>query len=297
MINFILGNTMDKERSFCDLHTHSDYSDGTATPAEIVEEAERIGLAAVALTDHNCVDGLLEFMKAAEGKQVEAILGVEFSTWYEEIERELHIVALYVDPVHFDAIKELVRKPHEAKERSNLDLIEALDGVGIKLDYEEMKQKTKNGRINRAHFAAEMAELGYVSSRSEAFSKYLDPSLGLYHPPKRLSAFEAIAFIKSIGAVAVLAHPLMHLNLNELRRFLPEAKKFGLDAIETVYSEFSPVQTEQAIAAAQEFDMLQSGGSDFHGDNKPHISLGIGVRNLQVPADFAEKLKERSRNV
>ena len=276
---------------FCDLHTHSHYSDGTDSPKQIIERAEEIGLNSVALTDHNCVDGLDEFISAAEGRDIEAIPGIEISVDYSD--RELHIVALYVSPEHFDEVRALTRRPQEDKERSNIELVSALGKVGIEIDYEKMKAETPDGRINRAHFAAEIVKLGFAESRNEAFAKYLDPSLGLYRPPRRLEAFETIEFIKSIGAVSILAHPFLQMNRGELRSFLAEAKKHGLDGIETHYSEFSPVQTEWAIEAAEEFGLLQSGGSDYHGGNKPNISLGNGVGFLKVPAAFAENIKRR----
>lgn len=284
------------EEKYCDLHTHSRYSDGTCEPQEIIDLAEEIGLSAVALTDHNTVEGLPEFLAAAEGKRVRAIAGVEFSTLYGEIECELHILALFVSPKHFDEVTALARKPHEDKERSNLELLEALRGIGINLDYEKMKASTK-GTVNRAHFAAEMVAQGYVKTNNEAFDGVLHPDRGYYRAPKRLDAFETIAFIKSIGAVAILAHPLMHLNEKELNAFLEKARNYGLDGIETEYSEFSPVQTEQAKRAAERFGLLQSGGSDFHGKNKKHISLGTGVWGLQVPMSFAEALEKRAKEI
>ena len=142
-----------------------------------------------------------------------------------------------------------------------------------------------------------MVRLGYVKTPNEAFEGVLHPDRGYYRPPKRLEVFEIIEFIKSIGAVAILAHPLLHLNASEIRTFLKEAKGHGLDAIETLYSEYSQTQTEQAVAIAEEFEMLQSGGSDFHGENKKHISLGTGVWDLRVPAEFAEMLKTRRKSV
>lgn len=282
---------MEKTEKLCDLHTHSHYSDGTDSPYQIIERAEETGLDAVALTDHNCVDGLCELVSAAQGRNIEAIPGIEFSTDY--FDRELHIVALYVSSEYFDEIRALTMKPQEDKERSNIELVSALGKVGIEIDYEKMKAESPDGKINRAHFAAEIVRLGFAKTRNEAFLKYLDPSLGLYRPPMRLDAFETIEFIKSIGAVSILAHPFLQMNRSELRAFLAEAKERGLDGIETHYSEFSPVQTEWAIEAAEEFGLLKSGGSDYHGGNKPNISLGRGVGSLKVPYRFVDEIKVR----
>ena len=162
----------------------------------------------------------------------------------------------------------------------------ALHGADIRLDYDAIKAKTPDGYVNRAVIAAEMLRLGYVDSVQQAFSRWLSPKHGYFVPPQRLDAFEAIRFIKSIGAVAVLAHPFLNLDEAGLREFLTEAKQAGLDGMEVRYPLFDREQTELAGAIAREFGLLPSGGSDFHGANKPHISLGTGRGELAVPNEW-----------
>ena len=273
----------------CDLHTHSVYSDGTFTPAELIAGAKQAGLAAVALTDHNTVAGLPYFVAAAEDSGVEAVPGVEFSTDYGDV--ELHILALFVKPEHYAPITDLMDDMLRRKEESNQSLVEALNRAGYALDYEKIKAKTPNGQINRAHIAAELTALGYTESIQAAFKQLLSPKRGYYQPPARISSYEAIQFIKSLGCVAVLAHPFLNLDEAGLRAFLPEAVECGLDGMETVYSKYTPEQTALAMSIAAEFGLKYSGGSDFHGENKPDIALGTGRGDLQIPAKWLETLE------
>ena len=273
----------------CDLHTHSVYSDGTCTPAELIAGAKKAGLAAIALTDHNTVAGLPGFLLAAENSGVEAVPGVEISTDYGDI--ELHILALFVKPEHYGPITQLMDDMLRRKEDSNINLVAALNTAGYSLDYDAIRGRTPNGQVNRAHIAAELYRLGYVESVQDAFKKLLSPKRGLYAPPKRISSYEAIRFIKSLGAVAVLAHPFLNLDESGLRGFLPEAVKAGLDGMETAYSKYSPEATALAQAIAAEFGLKNSGGSDFHGGNKPDISIGTGRGDLAIPMEWLIKLQ------
>jgi predicted metal-dependent phosphoesterase TrpH len=274
---------------YCDLHTHSVYSDGTFTPEELISAAKQAGLAAVALTDHNTVAGLPCFLAAAQGSGVEAVPGVEISTDYGE--KELHILALFVRPEHYDAITDLMEEMLRRKEESNVALVDALFRAGYPVDYAAIKARTPNGQVNRALIAAELARLGYVEDIQDAFKKLLSPKRGLYTPPKRISSYEAIRFIKSLGCTAVLAHPFLNMDVAMLRGFLPEAVACGLDGMETVYSKYSPEETALAIRIAQEFGLKNSGGSDFHGQNKPDIAIGTGRGDLKIPVEWMEALR------
>lgn len=273
----------------CDLHTHSIYSDGSLTPKQLVDAAERIGLGAIALTDHNTIAGLPEFLAAAEGRGVEAVPGIEFSSDYHGI--DVHVVALFVQPEYYGVITDLLEDMQRRKDRSNAELVDALARDGYVMDYEALKGATPNGQINRAHIAGEMTRLGYTASVPEAFERFLSPKRGYYHPPKRLSPFEIMDFIQSIGAAAVLAHPYLTLSATEIPAFLREAVKHGLDAMETLYVTYDPETVLLARKTAEEFGLKQSGGSDYHGEFKPDIHLGVGRGNLAVPLDLLEVLK------
>lgn len=276
---------------FCDLHTHSTFSDGTDTPTALIAMAQERGLGAIALTDHNTVAGLPEFLKAAEGKKVRAIAGTEFSTDYHGT--ELHILGLFLKRSHFPVITERLEGYHRRKEQSNRDLVDKLNAAGYAIDYDRIKNSTPEGQVNRALIAAELTRLGYTPSIQTAFKQLLSPKCGFYVPPARPCAFETIRFIKSLGAVAVLAHPFLNLNEPQLREFLQEAMPCGLDAMETLYSTYDEETTIAAKRIADEFGLLHSGGSDYHGSNKPHIQMGIGQGDMAVPRGLMTAMEER----
>lgn len=274
---------------FCDLHMHSTYSDGTDTPTQLLALAQERGLAAIALTDHNTVAGLPEFLAAAEGKNVRAIAGTEFSTDYKGT--ELHILGLFLKPEHFDTITERLEDYRRRKDQSNRDLVDKLCAAGYMIDYDVIKNSTPEGQVNRALIAAELTRKGYTESIQAAFQQLLRPKHGFYTPPTLFSPFETIRFIKSLGAVAVLAHPFLNLKEAELREFLKEAVPCGLDAMETLYSTYDEETTALAGKIAEEFGILPSGGSDYHGGNKPHIQMGIGQGNLSIPYGMLENME------
>ena len=271
-----------------DLHAHSHFSDGTCSPTQVVALAAQAGLEAVALTDHNTVAGLPEFLRAGKEYGVTAVPGVEVSAGYRG--KEVHIVGLFLEEAVWDAVTEYLQTINRRKTESNRALAARLNEAGYRLDFEQLLQSSQ-GTVNRAVIAAKMLELGYVSSIQEAIRGPLSPDRGFYVPPHRLHAFEVIEFLRSVNAAVVLAHPYLSLDEEELREFLPAAKQHGLLAMETRYSTYTPETQEAAMALAKEFGLLESGGSDFHGDNKPDIRLGTGRGTLQVPMQLLETLR------
>lgn len=275
---------------YCDLHTHSVFSDGTCSPGEIINAAVEMGLCAAALCDHNTVDGVPEFLAAAAGKNIEAISGVEFSVDYQGT--ELHLLGLFVPSAYFSQISALMADYTRRKEESNVSLVAALQAAGYDVDYQTIKEKSPQGTINRAHIGAELTEKGYTSSIQQAFSTLLSKKGGYYKEPARPSVWDMIDFIRSINAVPVLAHPFLNLPEERLTEFLPQAKAKGLAGMECLYSKYDEEKTQRSFALADAFGLLPSGGSDFHGMNKPDIQLGVGRGNLHVPMAWAEDLKK-----
>ena len=270
-----------------DLHTHSHCSDGSLTPAQLLQAAEKAGVTAVALCDHNTVAGLPEFMAAAG--TVEAVPGVEFSANYQG--KELHILALFLPRKSWAAVDSRLAQLHRDKEASNRALVAALRCGGYAITYEEVTAMAGGGWINRAHVAQVLTRKGYTGSVQEAFRTLLNRHGGFYVPPKLPDALETIAFIKDQGAVAVLAHPLLSLDAVQLRTFLPLAGAAGLDAMETMYPLFDEAATQLLRGMACEFGLLESGGSDFHGAAKPDIRIGVGRGTLAVPDAVLEQLR------
>ena len=267
----------------CDLHTHSVFSDGTYTPNEIIAEAKRLGLI-VALTDHNTAAGLPEFMNAAQKYGVTAVPGVEFSTEYNG--KELHLLGLFVLPEHYAAVERMVKEQHVLKEISNMELVERLNQAGYLIDYAKVKGRNPNGNANRAHVAAELLERGYVTSIREAFDTILSDGGGFYVPPARLKLIDVIKELRHIGVLPVLAHPLQELTEQELRELLPNTIEAGLVGIETMHSSYTSDMISLAENIAAEYNLLSSGGSDFHGSVKPDVSLGTGTGNLDIPVSI-----------
>ena len=272
---------------YCDLHTHSVYSDGTYTPEQLLREAEERNLTALALTDHNTVNGLPDFLAA--NSRVEAVPGVEFSTDYNGV--ELHILALYLKTEYFAQVTALMEDYHRRKDQSNADLVMALNRAGYQIDYDKIKASTPEGHVNRALIAAELTAMGYTESIKAAFKQLMQPKHGFYTPPRRHTPGEMLDIIHDLGAVSVLAHPYLNLKQDELAVFLEQATKHGLQGMEVYYSTYDEATTALALDTAAAFGLKKSGGSDFHGANKPDIRLGEGRGNLQIPAFWLEELK------
>lgn len=274
---------------YCDLHVHSDHSDGTCTVAELLQLAKEAGLRAIALTDHNSVSGLPEIMAAET--DVEVIPGTEFSTEYDGT--ELHILGLYIKPEYYDAVTDRAEQFMRDKEQSNINLCEALTAGGYPMDYEKIKAATTDGFVNRGVIGAEMVRLGYIESIRHGFKTLLNEKMGYYVPPKRPDALETIRFIKSIGAVAVLAHPFLSMERPQIEAFLPLAVEAGLDGMEVLYSKNSQEETATSFELIEKYGLLPSGGSDFHGANKPDIAIGTGRGELKIPYNWVQTLKTK----
>lgn len=278
---------------YCDLHTHSNYSDGTDTPSRIISEAKRLGLTAVALTDHNTLAGLPEFLSEAEKQGVTAIPGIEISTAHND--KEFHLLGLFVAPEHYEGIERTAEEFRRLKEESNIDMAERLNAAGYRIDYEVVIKRSR-GTANRSHFADELLEKGYMSSKNEAFA-LLDESNGIYVPPLRWELTDAIRRLRAINAVPVLAHPLQKLSEAEFRAMLPDAVEAGLLGMETHHSSYDDEKIAVSEQIAVDFGLLPSGGSDYHGTGKKGIGLGVGAGNLRVPDRFYRDLLELHRSM
>lgn len=273
----------------CDLHTHSTFSDGKRTPTQIIDMAIKIGLSAVALCDHNTVEGLREFTSAAEGKNIEAVPGAEFSVDYNGT--ELHLLGLYIPERYYSEITDMMSQVVKRKEESNIALVESLRRAGYDISYEDIKRRKADGTVNRVQIGEELTAKGYCQSVSDAFNTLLDEKAGHYAPPRRLTVWTMLDYLVSISAVPVLAHPLKNLDEESLSEFLQKAVRKGLAGMECYYSEYDEKQTEAAMRLARRYGLKFSGGSDYHAETKPHIQLGRGTGNLYVPYEWAVELK------
>ena len=273
----------------CDLHTHSDCSDGSLSPSRLAEAAARCGLSAVALTDHNTVRGLREFTDAGVNAQILSVPGCEFTTQYGRT--ELHIIGLFLPEDKWEQIDAVFTKMRESKREMNDRMLALLQADGYAVTRAEAEALTE-AEFNRSHVARVLCKKGYVRDVKEAFATLLQEGGKYYTPSERLDTLDTIRFIRSVGAVPVLAHSFLNMNERELRAFLPQAVDAGLCAMETRYSAFDAQTTRAAEAIAAEFGLLQSGGSDFHGDAKPDVHLGSGKGSLCVPFSYYERLAD-----
>ena len=275
-----------------DLHTHSNYSDGTLSPRRLVDAAADAGLTAIALTDHDTVDGILEAMDAGWRYNVEVVPGIELSTSMEGYP-VIHILGYYIDANHSGLKKSLSiqalgrRAVHES-------YLKRLADFGFHMTHEEVLKYCPNGHIGRVHYARVMQEKGYVDSFQQAFEEYLSAGMPIYLEKETMSPERAIQLIHDAGGVSFLAHPLqLKLDKLEMNTLLEKLKGAGLNGIEAYYSEHSTIQQEWLLLLASKHELLVSGGSDYHADMKPHIQIGSGIGGkLKVPYHLLDAIKE-----
>ena len=277
-----------------DLHTHSTASDGSLSPLQLVRYAAEKKLRALALTDHDCVDGLDE--AAAEGDRlgIEVIPSVELSA--DHSGGTMHILGFFVDRRH-DGFCGRLRRLQEARRERNPKIIQKLQAQDLKITYEEVVAASGGGQVGRPHFAKVLVQKGYVSSMQEAFERYLKKGAPGYVEKFRFSPKEAIAAIHEAGGVAVLAHPftLYKEPSAALDPLLETLSQSGLDGMEVIYSTYSQDQTRYYQEMAEKYHLLPSGGSDFHGAHKPGIDLGVGQGRLKIPFELLEPLRKKAR--
>ena len=279
-----------------DLHTHSTYSDGTLTPEELVLLAKKRGLAALALTDHDTIDGLAAFEAAGAVHDLETIPGVEFAAFWERYHKpEIHIVGLGFDDRH-PALLEKMQFIQDSRTRRNQKMCEKLTEIGLPVNLEEIQANAGGEVITRMHFANVLLEKGYIRTKDEAFAAYLSNGMPGYVARETLSPELCIRTIKEAGGAAVLAHPTLYgLNLQQIEELCRAWMPYGLDGIECQYSTYSADETHAITCLAERLGLLPSGGSDFHGENKPTIQLGSGRGNLAIPYAIWAGLKQRTR--
>ncbi len=263
-----------------DLHTHSTASDGSMSPEELVVHAAEQGLAAIALTDHDTVGGVAGAMAQGEISGVEVIPGIEFSARSKTL---THILGYCVDINNSDlsnVLEEVVEKRRERNEMT----AKLLRGLGFDITVEEAAAIAPGGIIGRAHYAKLLMDKGYTSSVKESFDKYLASGKPAYFTNQKLEAKRIIETIHGAGGVAVLAHPHQMKLGDGLEDYVRELVSYGLDGIEGYYSEYDKDMQNEYQALARRYGLLLSGGTDFHGNMKPHIALGTGINgNVCVP--------------
>lgn len=281
-----------------DLHTHSTASDGTLRPRELVALGHKAGLQALALTDHDTLEGLEEALAAGEELGLAVIPGVEISINGDELlgkPTSLHVLGLWVDRRHSGLLAGL-RTLQEARAWRNPQIVQKFNKLGIPLTLEEVASHAGGQLVGRPHFAQALLQRGLVRDRSEAFGRYLAAGAAAYVPKYRFQPEEGIAMLRAAEGLPVLAHPGM-LNLSQLQLefLLRRLMAAGLEGLEALYSEHGTATRLGLTRLAARLGLVVSGGSDFHGRAKPEIALGTGLGDLRVPASMLTALDERRR--
>lgn len=274
-----------------DLHTHSRLSDGGVMPGAIVEMAVRRGLTTVALTDHDLIDGVDEARAAADGR-IGFIPGVELSVEWEG--RGMHLLAYWIGPG--TPLAERLAEIQEGRRIRNLEMIDALNGLGIDITLAEIEEEAEVGVVGRPHFAGVLERKGIVGSKGEAFEHYLATGRPAYRPRRRVVVHEMIELARLSGAVTAVAHPhTLADSRDEFTALFPAFAGLGVDGVECHYVEYPPDVRRNAAALAEAADLVPTGGSDYHERYKPGIEIGVGRGDLVVPDEVVERLAARRR--
>lgn len=273
-----------------DLHIHTTASDGSFSPSEAVCHAKKLGLAAIAVTDHDTADGVAEALAAGAEMGVEVVPGIEVSVDY--LGYGVHILGYFIDP-NAKALEELLDWVVAERERRNGEIAAAMAADGLPVSLELLHEKYPDSIIGRPHFAACLVENGLVKSVKEGFDKYLSPGGRYYRRRQYIPIERAFDVIHRSGGKAVFAHPFQYgFDHSELLELTALLKSLGAVGMECVYSGYTPRQVEYLKGIAASFGMCITGGSDFHGTGKPHIAMGSGTGGMEVPYKLLKELKK-----
>lgn len=272
-----------------DLHVHSNISDGTFSPSEVVKLAADRGVGVMALTDHDTVEGVKEAGTAAKECGIVFIPGIEISAGFKD--RDVHILGYFVDPDSKDFL-DILKAAWVKREERNVKIAERFARFGITLDIDAIKKISGSSVITRAHFARWLVENGHCRSNSEVFDRYLGNDKPCYVPRDYMTRETAIRAITAAGGIPVLAHPMLYgLNLKETDALVGELCEMGLKGIETYYSSNMGFDEDNVRGLALKHGLIMTGGTDFHGSNKPGLEIGTGRNNnMHVPKSAYEDL-------
>ena len=273
-----------------DLHLHSTCSDGSKTPTEIVEGAAAIGLTGMALTDHDTLEGIPVAAQAAESHGLRFIGGTELSVLWKG--QSMHMLVYFLDPAG-GPLEDRMEELRDSREVRNNQIAGKLQNLGLEITIEEVITEAGGGVIGRPHFAGVMIQKKYVENVPEAFDRYLAAGRPAYTPRKRLTAEEAIGLSRESGAVPVIAHPhTLNLRADEFAEGFAELVDSGLGGIEAYYGEYTPALRTRIAEICEDLGIVATGGSDYHGKYKPHLSIGTGKRDLHVPDSVFDQLEQ-----
>ena len=274
-----------------DLHIHSTYSDGSFSPEEIVKMASQRGIDVISIADHDTVDGIEPAQKAAEKHDIEVIPALEFSTFRSKA--EIHILGYYID-YRNEQLNHIIKKIFNARDTRARKMIELLNGEGVEINYNQVKEIAGDDYIGRPHIARAMIEAGYIQEMGDAFTEdYIGNGGKAYVSKYKLSPKEAIKIIKDADGIPVLAHPIF-INHGQpmTEEDIAELVESGLEGIEVFHSKHDEEAVEYYKEIARKMGLLITGGSDFHGENSPDIDFG----DIVIDIKYIDQLKKVDRN-
>jgi len=277
--------------SLIDLHAHTTASDGSLSPTELVEAAHATGLAAIGVTDHDTIDGVAEAVDAGAEVGIRVVPGVEISAELDG--GSLHVLGYGYD--HADpGINDGLDRLKQARDDRNPRILQKLRELGVPITEELVMDRAGGGVVGRPHIAQVLVDLKAVDTVQQAFDDYLATGAAAHVDKFRLDPEGAFALIRDAGGIPVMAHPFQTRRMgDDLRRLVEGLRTVGLEGIEVWYSRHTPDQTEAYAALAEEFDLVATGGTDFHGESKPDIRLGVGTGDLAVPATVLDAIDAR----
>lgn len=279
-----------------DLHIHTTASDGTSTPSQILSVARQLKLGAIAITDHDTLDGVRESIRLGIPPSVQFLTGVEISATPPPPFRcpgSFHILGYGIRPED-PVLNQILFQLQDARKNRNPRIIERLNHLGLDLTLEEVNQIAGDGLLGRPHIARLMVKKGYARSINDAFDNYLGKGKPAYVDKFRVDTSQAIKLISAAGGLPVLAHPylLETESEKELEDLVIMMKAVGLKGLEVYYPDHPPEHTAQYMELAQKHGLLMTGGTDFHGSLKPEVQMGIGRGDFFVPYEIYEKLQQ-----
>jgi hypothetical protein len=277
-----------------DLHIHTTASDGTLTPSEVISQALKLKLKAIAITDHDTLAGSKEALQAGIPPSIDFLTGVEISAASPPFyagSGSFHLLGYSIrldDP----ALNHALEKLQQARKNRNPAIISRLNDLGISITLDEVRQEAGEGQLGRPHIAKLLIKMGLAGSMNQAFDRYLGTDRPAYVDKFRIECRKAIELILNAGGIPVLAHPgLLNCETNgQFDELIAGLKKMGLMGVEVYYPEHTPEQTHLFAELAQRHDLMLTGGSDFHGSINPEISIGSGKGDLFIPYELYEKL-------
>jgi 3',5'-nucleoside bisphosphate phosphatase len=272
-----------------DLHTHTTFSDGTSTPTELLEEAAELGLSAIAVTDHDTVDGLPEALAAGERLGVRVVPGVEINCEHEQV--TLDVLGYFLAGAPNEELEQELAELRHYRDQRNARILVRLAELGYPIGTDDLAEAAGGGAVGRPHIGEAMVRLGYADSVSDAFKRFLKRGAPAYVDRRRLALGHAIRLLRASGGLPVIAHPgIIRTDAAGLEHIVREAARAGLTGIEVLYPLHDEATVARCAGLAERYALAPTGGSDYHGRVKPDIRLGVAASGEPVPDELLEGL-------